>query len=76
MALVYCAPKLEDGFSQTASDIALMTGSQQHQRRAVLERYHRVARLQHPIQAAGRGRAVDGVAPALTTTLFEAVACG
>lgn len=42
MALVYCAPKLQDGFDQMTSDIALMTGSQQHRRRAVLERYHQV----------------------------------
>lgn len=42
MAIVYCAPKLADGFGQMTSDIALMTGTQQHERRAVLERYHQV----------------------------------
>lgn len=48
MALVYCAPKLSDGFGQMASDIALMTGAQQHQRRAVLERYHNVGAAAAP----------------------------
>ena len=42
MAMVYCAPKLADGFGQMTSDIALLTGTQQHKRRAVLERYHQV----------------------------------
>lgn len=48
MALVYCAPKLQDGFGQMTSDIALMTGTQQHRRRAVLERYHQVGAAAAP----------------------------
>ena len=42
MAMVLCAPKLADGFSLMTSDIALMTGTEQHKRRAVLERYYKV----------------------------------
>ena len=42
MAMVYCAPKLADGFNQMISDIALMTSREQHQRRAVLEKYYNV----------------------------------
>ena len=48
MAMVLCAPKLADGISLITSDIALMTGTQQHERRAVLERYHEVGAAAAP----------------------------
>ncbi len=41
MAMVYCAPTMQDGFDFTTSDIAMMTGNQE-KRCAVLEKYHEV----------------------------------
>jgi len=41
MVVVYCAPKLQENFAQTANDIALMTGAQE-QRTKTLQRYHNV----------------------------------
>lgn len=41
MAVVYCAPKLQENFAQFTNDIALMTGEQE-KRTALLQRYHAV----------------------------------